>query len=196
MPGNLTTAHANTLLASSIVTGDKLALVTVGGSKSSAGTEVTGGSYARQSITAGTASAGSIASTAALNFTAMPACTLQGWEIWDSAGSNRKWFGVFSSKTGTAQTSGNTITIASHGYTTGQKVVFQSGYAPAGASAGTTYYVAGTVTTNTFQISTTSGGSVLTITADSALVAVGVAVDVASGATFTINSGSLVDSLT
>lgn len=44
--------------------------------------EVTGGSYARQAIAFGTASAGSEASTSAQNFTGMPSTTVDWFSLW------------------------------------------------------------------------------------------------------------------
>lgn len=64
----------------------KCALVTVIGTDSAAGTEVTGGSYARQNISFAAASGGAIANSADLNFTSMPATTVVGVDIWDSTG--------------------------------------------------------------------------------------------------------------
>ena len=73
-----------------VTTPIKLALVTANGSDSAAGTEVTGGSYARQTITFGAASSGQIANSGAVTFTGMPACTVVGIELYDSAGSPKR----------------------------------------------------------------------------------------------------------
>lgn len=74
----------------SVTTPIKLALVTASGSDSAAGTEVTGGSYARQTIAFGSASAGQIANSSTINFTSMPAATVVGIEIYDSAGTPKR----------------------------------------------------------------------------------------------------------
>jgi hypothetical protein len=89
----------------------KVALVTANGSDSAAGTEVTGGSYARQSVTFGSASSGAASNTNTITFTNMPAATVTGIDIYDSAGTPvRVWYGALSaSKTTTA---GDTFTIA------------------------------------------------------------------------------------
>jgi hypothetical protein len=72
----------------------KVALVTAAGDDATAGTEVTGGSYSRQTLTVGAASGGATTNSADLSFTGMPACTVVGWEIWDSAGTPvRLWYG-------------------------------------------------------------------------------------------------------
>jgi hypothetical protein len=121
---NLVTVEGNALLAASsgqtVYTNPtapiKVALATATGTATVAGTEVTGGSYARQSITFAAASAGSIASNAAINYTVMPACTVTGVDEYDSAGTPvRRWFGALSaSKTVNA---GDTFSIASASYT-------------------------------------------------------------------------------
>jgi hypothetical protein len=73
----------------------KLALVTANGSDTAAGTEVTGGSYARQTLTVGAAVSGATSNSADIVFAAMPAATVVGVEIWDSAGSPvRLWYGA------------------------------------------------------------------------------------------------------
>ncbi|GGV37067.1 hypothetical protein GCM10010293_40730 [Streptomyces griseoflavus] len=72
----------------------KVALVTAAGSDAAAGTEVTGGSYARQNLSVGAAVGGATTSSADLVWAGMPAGTIVGWEIWDSAGTPvRLWYG-------------------------------------------------------------------------------------------------------
>jgi|GEM_PF-964785 len=62
-------------------------------------------------------------------------------------------------------TTTDVITVSSHAFAAGDKVLLStSGVLPAGLSAGTSYYVT-TVTTHTFKLSETSGGSALDITA-------------------------------
>jgi hypothetical protein len=79
--------------------------------------------------------------------------------------------GSFSSYTKTfldagVNTGTETITIASHGFTTGDMVMLSNsgGTLPTGLAAATTYYVVG-ATTNTLQLSATYGGSAINITA-------------------------------
>lgn len=67
---------------------------------------------------------------------------------------------------GDVNTSTDTITITSHGYTEGQAVVFSNATPsnlPAGIKQGTFYYVKN-VTTNTFRLSISRNGSTLDIT--------------------------------
>jgi hypothetical protein len=79
--------------------------------------------------------------------------------------------GSFSSYTKTfndaaVNTGTETITIASHGFTTGDMVTFSNsgGALPTGLSTNTNYFVIG-ATTNTFQVSATFGGAAVNITA-------------------------------
>lgn len=119
MANNIVQAEANRLLDASFGTASytaptgamKLALLTTNGSNTSAGTEVTGGSYARQTIVMASASTGSAANSGAINFTAMPAATVTGVEIFDSNGTPRRaWQGALTaSKTVGA---GDTLSFA------------------------------------------------------------------------------------
>lgn len=94
----------------------KVALNTAVGSATAAGTEVTGGSYARQTITFSAAASGSITSNVTLTYTSMPACTVTSIDEWDSAATPvRRWWGALTaSKTVNA---GDTFSIASGAYT-------------------------------------------------------------------------------
>lgn len=72
----------------------KVALVTANGDDATAGTEVTGGGYARQTLSVGAAVGGATSNSADLVWTNMPACTVVGVEVWDSAGTPvRLWYG-------------------------------------------------------------------------------------------------------
>ncbi|MFC4512550.1 hypothetical protein [Streptomyces ehimensis] len=70
----------------------KLALVTANGSDSTAGTEVTGGSYARKTVACNASVNGATSNSADIVFTGMPPCTVVGVEIWDSAGTPIRWW--------------------------------------------------------------------------------------------------------
>lgn len=76
----------------------KCRLLTANGSDSSAGTEVAnagGSTYASQNVTVGAASSGATSNSSTLSFANMPAVTVVGVEIWDSAGSPvRLWHGA------------------------------------------------------------------------------------------------------
>lgn len=192
---NMTDYEENRILDLSWLTTDKLALMSTLGTESAAGTEVTGGSYARQTTgSLAAAASGSKSTSAAVSFTGMPATDCQGWEIYDSAGTNRKWYGLWSRQLGTAQASADTVTVTAHGYLDTQKIVFLTGYAPAGLTANTTYFVRDK-TTDTFKVAATSGGTAIDITADSSLIKVGVVKTFNASDTFSIASGDATLSL-
>lgn len=99
----LTTAEANRLLDGTFGTATytapttpmKLALATSTSTAATAGTEVTGGSYARQTLAMTAAAAGSTPNTSAITFASMPACTVTYVDIYDSNGTPRRcWFGA------------------------------------------------------------------------------------------------------
>lgn len=98
----LTTAEADRLTNASLngtaytlpTTPMKLALATTASSASAAGTEVTGGSYARQTIAFTTSAGTGVANSGVVTFTAMPACTVTHGDVFDSNGSPRRaWWG-------------------------------------------------------------------------------------------------------
>lgn len=103
MANNLVIAEANRLLNASLgsaayvaPTGPmKLALTTTTGTNAAAGTEVAGGSYARQTIAFALSTAASASNSGIVTFTALPACTITAVEIYDSAG-RRAWTGPLS----------------------------------------------------------------------------------------------------
>lgn len=68
----------------------KLALTTTAPTDAAAGTKVTGGSYTDQTVTFGSAASGVIANTNAITISNMPAVTVAGFDIYDSAGSPRR----------------------------------------------------------------------------------------------------------
>lgn len=73
----------------------KVALMRVIGDDATAGTEVTGGSYARQSAAFSVPSAGQSSNSALVRFDNMPDLGAPGvvaFEIWDSAGTPKRWW--------------------------------------------------------------------------------------------------------
>lgn len=93
----------------------KLALATATGTSTAAGTEVTGGSYARQTIVFSAPAAATPSTTsnnALISFTGMPAATVTGIDIYDSTGTpvRRAFAALTASKTTGA---GDTISFAS-----------------------------------------------------------------------------------
>jgi hypothetical protein len=93
----------------------KVRLCTVAGTDAAAGTEVTGGSYASQTLTLSASAAGSQTHAASLSFPGMPACSVVGWEIWTSDGTPKRLWYI--PRTGGAATvnAGDTFTIPAGG---------------------------------------------------------------------------------
>lgn len=124
MANNLVVTEANRLLDASLgvasftaPTGPmKLALSTTTGTNTAVGTEVTGGGYGRQTITFNAATGGSATNATSISFTSMPAATVSGVEIYDSAGAPRRvWVGALTaSKTVGA---GDTLSFATSSIT-------------------------------------------------------------------------------
>lgn len=140
--------------------------------------EVTGGSYGRQAIAFGAPTNGAGSNTALISFTGMPivaAPGVVGVAFWDAAsagnclgtgwltnaGENAKPFVL-------TDTTTDLFISPTHGYANNDIVVFSSEVdattLPAGVTADTIYYVINTAT-DTFQVSTTSGGAAVAITA-------------------------------
>lgn len=133
--------------------------------------EITGGSYARQTITLPAFSSRVSNWTGTLNFASMPNGDVMAASLWDAATSgNNLMNGPLNGGSFTAVASTDVFTASSHGMANGDKVAFcpdTNLTLPTGITAYTTYYVINTAT-NTFQISTTPGGSAVNLTADGA----------------------------
>lgn len=87
-----------------------VSLHTANPDEDASGTEVTGGSYARQSTAFDAAVAGSASNTAAVEFTDMPAATVTHFAVWDaSTVGNMLLYGVLDASKVT--TSGDTLSF-------------------------------------------------------------------------------------
>lgn len=135
-------------------------------------TEVAGGSYARQAVTWTAAAAGVRDNNAQLSIPIPAGTTVVVASIHDasSAGNLEAWLQIGSTLrgVGTVVTAvGDAISSNGHGLANTNRV-FVSPVAgeslPAGLSATTLYFVVG-ATTDTFQLSLTSGGAAVDITA-------------------------------
>lgn len=122
--GALVQAEANRLVDASLASASYSAptspikgrLMTANGSATSAGTEVSGGSYAPQTIAFASASGGAAANSGTVNYTGMPAATIVGLELWDNAGTpRRQWWGALSASKTT--NSGDTFSFAASSVT-------------------------------------------------------------------------------
>jgi hypothetical protein len=142
-----------------------------------AATEATGGTpaYERQAVTWDPASGGLKENSSALTFD-VDAGTYGFLTFWDSSAGNTgteyrgyaplngsvKGFGTVDA----AGVTSNTITSAAHGLVNTNRVILFNTFAetiPAGITEGAAYFVVG-VTTDTFQISLTSGGAAVDLT--------------------------------
>ena len=77
--------HALAIASYTMPTNTYLALFTVDPTINNSGTEVVGGSYARQLIDWGTEANGEVANDATVAFTNLPACTITHWGIYDAS---------------------------------------------------------------------------------------------------------------
>lgn len=195
MPHNLSDAEEIRLLDLSLANGDLLALLTAQATESAAGTEVTGGSYAKAAVTTwGSATGSGKANSSAIAYTGLPTAEIQGWELFASDGTTRKWYGLFQQQVGSAQNSGDTVTITAHGLVLNQKIVFMAGHVPTPLVAGTIYFCR-TILTNTFQVSLTAGGSAVAITVDNTSVVIGRVLSATAGDGLSISAGQVVCTL-
>lgn len=121
---NLVSTEANALLAATSgqaaytapTAPVKVALDTAVGTSTTAGTEVTGGSYARQNAAFAAPSGESITTSAAMTYTSMPSCTVTAVDEWDSAATPvRRWFGPLTASK--VVNAGDTFSIAAGSYT-------------------------------------------------------------------------------
>lgn len=126
--------------------------------------EVSGGSYARQTATFGAAAAGVRSLSAAVTFD-VPAVTVSWCGLWATDGvtfqgyapngGNPKEFQV--------NTTTDVISCPAHGYSDGQTVTFYGDTCPNPLIEGTVYYVV-SATTDTFKVAATSGGAAIDLT--------------------------------
>lgn len=163
----LTTTGRNNLLTNGLTSFTHVGAYTDLGS-----TEVTGGSYARQAVT-WTAAASSVRDNNATLSIPIPAgVTVLVGGVWDAltVGNSQGFFQIGSTARGVGTVvtaAGDAISSNGHGLANTNRVFVSTvaGEAlPAGLSATTLYFVVG-ATTDTFQLSLTSGGAAVDITA-------------------------------
>lgn len=161
--------------------------------------EATGGSpaYARKSVTYAAASTGTRASNIAQTFD-VPAATYFHVGLWSASTAGTFYgylpLGGYTPQTGNVVASTDVITSFAHGLIdTNRVMVFdiQNVGMPTGLTEGTAYFVV-TAATDTFQLSLTSGGAAVNVTADGELGFQRVLPDVFAGqGQLQLNSGSL-----
>lgn len=196
------TTEANAILDATFVTGDKISAHT---DYSATGTnEVAGGSYARQSLTFAAASSRSKACTGSpvAAFTGLPGTTTIKWlGVWNSAGSTLKAMlpnGGSATYSFQVDMTNNRILCQNMSVANGDKVALTGITLPGGATDGQTLFVVGQTAAdpNYFQVSLTSGGAAIdltaaTISADARVTKIVEEVYSSAGGTHNVNSLSM-----
>ena len=128
--------------------------------------EVTGGApaYAQKAITINAASGGQRLLNAGVTFD-VPACTVKWVGFWNAG----VFIGCAPNGGATpfnfmAVPSSDTVYAVAHGLSNTQKIAFFNGTPPAPLVEGTTYFIINAAT-DTFQVSATSGGALIDLTA-------------------------------
>jgi hypothetical protein len=155
--------------------------------------EVAGGTYARVACAFGASSGGTRSLTAAVNLSIPAGTTVRWLSLW-----NGSTFVGYSPNAGSPKEfmvtpSTDTFSASAHGYVAGQKVTIYGDTVPSGLTEGNIYFIVNP-TTDTFQLSASSGGSVIdvTTTGGSACVVSSIAEEsYAGGGTHTINLWTL-----
>ena len=156
-------------------TSGKSGLPYLGALTALSGTEVTGGSYARQSVTFGAMAAGIATNSGALSVPIPAGTTVVALGLWDAVSAGNL-LGVFPYGSAgqvidgiATVTAADVFTSTGHGLTTDDRVWFDQVFGetvPAGISTTTLYYVlASGLTADAFKVSTASGGAALDVTA-------------------------------
>ncbi|MCG7203959.1 phage tail fiber protein [Streptomyces arenae] len=132
--------------------------------------ELTGGTYARKSVTWGTPSSGAASSSGQITHDVPASSTVAAYGYWSASTSGNflGWAPLNGTahEVATADVTANTLTSPAHGLANGTRVLvfpLMAEALPGGLSAGTVYYVVSSAT-NTFQLAATAGGSAIDIT--------------------------------
>lgn len=162
------------------------------------GSEVSGGSYARVAVTWSSASGGTLnlASTP-YTFNVPSSTTIAYVGYWDASSSGNfsgmTPLGGASAYAWSGPSSTNILLAPGSSYSANQTVVvFANGGAtlPSGLTAGTVYYVI-SPSSDTFQLSATSGGSAISLTSDGAGIISAITTQTfATSGTYALNSAS------
>lgn len=133
--------------------------------------EVTGGSpaYARKAVTYAGASGEARTASNTPTFDIPAATTVRWIGKWDNVSAGN--FLGMCANGGTEQefsmdATADSIKVPAHGWVATQKIAFYGDTVPGGLTEGVVYFVAGTVTTDAFQVSATSGGGAINLTTE------------------------------
>lgn len=136
---------------------------------SSTGTnEVTGGSpaYARKAVSYNAAASEARTNSTAPVFDIPAATTVRFIGMWDAVSAGN-FLGMIANggdeKEFSVDLTADTVLAPAHGYPANQKIAFYGDTPPTGLTEGTVYFAV-TVTTDTFQVSLTSGGAAINLT--------------------------------
>lgn len=155
--------------------------------------EISGGSYARQTIVVNASSGGIRALNASVAFS-VPASTVRWVGFWDSTtfrGCAPNGGAV--PKNFMALASNDTVYCAAHGYSDGQKVVFYQGTPPGGLTEGTVYFVRDAAT-DSFKVTASLAGVAIDLTSAASFGCVVCAITedtYASSGTHTLSTASV-----
>lgn len=180
-------------------------LAAYSGNPGSAGTsnEISGGSpaYARKAVTFAASASGQKATNASVVFDIPAGSNVAYFGGWNTAGDT--FYGYWPNQGDTAaapqvctlDAATDVFTSFSHGFTDGMRVTLadvNGAGLPTGFTEGDIYFVV-SATTNTFQLSATSGGSAITVTTSAEVLVQKLVLEAfAAQGTLTIASGALV----
>ena len=162
----ITDAQVQAMLDAGFAASDKMSLHTA---YSATGTsEVTGGSYAKQTITWSAASGRSKASSGNIDFPVAAGVTVAWIGVWNSALTTFRgmWPNGGSDSSYQLDITNNRVMFEGHGLVNDDRVIFTGSTVPAGLTAGTHYYVTGVTAADPdyFTVSATQGGAAIDIT--------------------------------
>lgn len=160
-------ARANAILDTEYATNDKLSLHSA--FSASGANELSGGAYARQTVTYAAASGRSKASSGNVDFSVPAGSTVAWVGVWNSTGTTFKGMIANGGSEMSFQVdlANNRIYCEGHGMANDNRVVFTGATVPAGLTEGTAYYVVGVTAGDPdyFQVAATQGGAAIDITA-------------------------------
>lgn len=162
----LTDARINAILDTEFAASDKLSLHTA--FSLTGANEVTGGSYAKQTITYAAAASRSKATSGNIDVPVPAGTTVAFIGIWNSTATTFR--GMFpnggTERSFQVDLTNNRFYCEGHGMVNDQRVVFTGAALPTGLSAGTAYWVVGTTAGDPdyFQVAATQGGVAIDIT--------------------------------
>lgn len=154
---------------SAIVALQDLASLHSGFPSTTGANEISGGSYARQSITWSSPASAAVAASNQPVFSVPAGVTIRWIGYWDTVGPAFSGFAPYRQSGDPGPTkyvvdvTGDKILAPAHGYSSTNTIVFFGGVAPGGLTEGTIYFVVN-ATTDDLQVAATSGGSAINLT--------------------------------